>query len=188
LTIAALSLIALLVLVHRPLLVGFARSFRVDDPAPSDAMLILVGSPDEPAEIYRRGWAPQVLMVPSGQIPFPDLNPFEVVREVMIRRGIPPKAMRILPPVRYGATIPEIAQRVREELEQRPIRRLLIAANAQQTARVRRIFRHALRGLGVEIHMAAVRNPMFDEATWYQKDEGLAEYFKEVLETFRSAF
>src|SRR5262249_28133887 len=32
------------VLSHHPLLVGFARLFRVDDPAPSDALIVLTGS------------------------------------------------------------------------------------------------------------------------------------------------
>src|SRR5438105_1135897 len=35
-----------LVLAHRPLLVGFARLFRVDAPAPADAILVLLGGFD----------------------------------------------------------------------------------------------------------------------------------------------
>jgi hypothetical protein len=180
------AVLAVLLVFHRPLLTRFALLFRVDDPAPSDALIVLVGW-TEPLEIYQRGWAPQVLMIPHGQVPFPDLNQSEVDRQVLIRKGIPENAIRALPAVSYGADIREVAQRVREELEKHPLRRITITAGAAHSRRVRRVFRRALHGMNVDIHIAAVRDPGFDETNWYRKDEGLTEYFSETIEVIRDA-
>src|SRR5579883_3195888 len=55
-----------LVAAHRPILVGFAYLFRVDDPAPSDAIVLLLGGmnhrAEKAAELYRQKLAPTILM------------------------------------------------------------------------------------------------------------------------------
>src|SRR4051812_9805029 len=86
-----------LVLVHRPLLVGFAHLFRVDDaPARSDALVVLLGGMDhrplKAAELYRQGVAPAVLLGTSAPIPFPDLCETELNRQVLLRGGVPADA------------------------------------------------------------------------------------------------
>jgi hypothetical protein len=186
---AALLIAAALVLVvkSRPLLVGFAHLFRVDDPAPSDAMLVLTAWPDEPVSAYQRGWAPELLMVPNGAIPFEDLNQSVIVHTILTRRGVPPQAIRVLPPVPLDANYRAIAQRVREDLQRRPIRRLLIAADSIHTARIRRIFREVFRGLDTDVRMLAVANPWFDESRWYRSDEGLVAYFAESISVLHDA-
>ena len=83
-------------LAHRPLLVGFAFLFRVDDPpTASDAVVVLLGGSDsrplKAAELYRRGLAPVVLLA--------DLNETERNRQALIRSGVPAEAIRILPGV-----------------------------------------------------------------------------------------
>src|SRR4051794_1940905 len=57
-----LGLIGLaLVPTHRRLLTHFALRFRVDDPAPSDA-LVLIADSSEVVDVYRRAKAPVVLI------------------------------------------------------------------------------------------------------------------------------
>src|SRR5438309_819965 len=74
----ALGVLLLLTAFHRPLLTGFAGLFRVDDPAPSDALVVLLGGPtnrpQRAAELYRRGIAPLILIGTSTDDPHARLN------------------------------------------------------------------------------------------------------------------
>ena len=71
---------------------------------------------------------------------------------------------------------------MRDYVRTHPVRRITVVTTAFHTARARWIFRKALRGTGVEVHMAAARDPSFDESNWYTKDEGLVAYFQETLQ------
>ncbi len=185
--LAALVLIAAIVVVVRPqpLLVGFARLFRVDDPAPSDAVLVLTDQVERVGQLYRRRWTREIILVPVGRVPFDDLNENSVLRTLLIRDGIAPDAIRELPPVPVDAGFPAIARRVREDLQRRPIRRLIIAADVTRTARLRRVFRNALRELDVDVRMAATTTPASDETVWYRSDEGLVAYFRAGIDVVR---
>jgi hypothetical protein len=184
-TCLVLSLLALvLVPGHRPLLVGFAHLFRVDNPAPCDALVVLpdvTDSVDVPG-LFRRGLAPTVLMVTTDPVPFPDLNRSEVGRQILIRCGVPADAMRALPSVGLVEDTRRVALRLRDDARVHPLRRITVVTTALRTARTRWIFRRALRGTGIEVRMAAARDPRFDEADWYTKDEGLVAYFQETLQ------
>jgi uncharacterized SAM-binding protein YcdF (DUF218 family) len=177
----------LLVWTHRPLLVGFASLFRADDPAPSDALVILTDSP-EAARAYRCTPAPVVLLVATDPLPFPDLNPTEVGRQTLIRRGIPAGAIRLLPPVGSVADLGKVARRVRESIDPRKVRRITLVATSFQSARARRTFRRVLGGTGIEVRVAAVRSPYFDESDWYRSDEGLVAYFQETVQWIATWF
>ena len=181
-----LAVLALaLVLAHRFLLVGFARGFRVDDPAPSDALIVLLGGvdhrPSQAAALYREGLAPLVLLGTSAADPGRGFDETGATREVLIRLGVPRKAIRFLPG-RVTSTREE-ALRVREFARSHPMRRVTIVTSAFHTARARWIFRKVLAGTGVDVRMAAARVPAFDETDWFRKDEGLTNYFNEAMKT-----
>src|SRR5262245_52114816 len=80
-------------LVHQPLLVAFARQFHVDDPAPSDALVVLLGRwtirPVKAAELYVRGLSPVVLHCGSRPGPYPDLCESALTTRVLVRAGVP---------------------------------------------------------------------------------------------------
>lgn len=176
----ALGLVGLTwTLAHRPLLVGFAFLFRVDDPpTASDAVVVLIGGSDcrplKAAELYRRGLAPVVLLA--------DLKETERNRQVLICSGVPAEAIRILPGV--GCSTRAEALRVRDYVGSHPVRRITVVTSAFHTARARWIFQRVLRDTGVEVRAAASRDPEFTESDWYTKSEGRKTYLIEALKTF----
>jgi uncharacterized SAM-binding protein YcdF (DUF218 family) len=171
---------------HRPLLVGFALLFRVDDPAPSDAIVMLLGGtphrPQKAAELYRRGLAPVVLLCREPRDPVLPYDPSELIKQYMVRLGVPADAILILPG-EIGSTRME-AQRVREYLDRHPdARRVTVVTTAFHTRRARWVFRRELRGRGVDVRAAAATDPAFDESDWYRTEDGLVLYFCEAIKT-----
>jgi uncharacterized SAM-binding protein YcdF (DUF218 family) len=172
------------VLAHRPLLTGIAHLFRVDDPAPSDAIVVLLGGPDHrparAAELYQQGLAPVILL---GHVPIDhELSEETLTRRYLLAHGVPPGAIHILPPV-VESTRDE-AFRVLEYVRAHPtVRRVTIVTSAFHSGRARWIFRRVLRGTGIDIRVAAARVPEFDETNWYTKDQGLMLYFGEAVKS-----
>jgi uncharacterized SAM-binding protein YcdF (DUF218 family) len=185
--IAFMVLAGVAAATHRPLLVGYARLFRVDDPAPSDALVVLAGSSGRnaraAAELYRHRVAGVILLMRKPLRPFPDLNPSEVDRVVLIRNGVPPEAIRLLPPVAASESVREEAGRMAVYARQYPLRRVTVVTRSMQTARAQWSFRRALEGTVVDVRAAAVPDPGIDETNWYRTDEGLVAYFRETLLT-----
>ncbi|CAN5668135.1 hypothetical protein BH23PLA1_BH23PLA1_37710 [soil metagenome] len=171
--VLALALMAL-ALAHRPLLVGFAHGFRVDDPAPADALVLLLGGErdraEKVAELYHCGLAPMVLM---GDDPDLDMN-----RAFLIEGKVPAEALRSLGPT-VGTF--EEAQRVKVYAEAHGLRRVTVVTTAFHTARARWTFERALRGTGVEVRTAASRDPRFDENNWYKTEAGRLAYRREAI-------
>lgn len=175
-----------LVVAHRPLLVGFALRFRVDDPAPCDALVVLLGRmdhrPARAAELYRGGLAPLVLLGTSADDPARvGIGETGLTREVLIRLGVPPEAIRDLPGVVTSTR--EESLRIREFARSHRLHRVTVVTTAYHTARARWIFRQTLSGTGIDVRMAAARAPAYDEADWFETDEGLTDYFNEALKT-----
>ena len=165
-----------------PLLGGFARLFRVDNPAPSDVLVVLLGNwscrPLRAAELYHERIAPTVLMGTSTPIPYADLNETTLDRRVLIRAGVPDSAITVLPGIVTSTR--EEAFRVRDYLKTHPARRVTIVTTAFHTGRARWIFRRVLRGTGVDVRAASAADPRYDEATWYTTAAGRAAYLQEV--------
>jgi uncharacterized SAM-binding protein YcdF (DUF218 family) len=183
--LAVLTAGALFVVFRRPLLVAAARAFRVDDPAPSDALVVLMGQWDTrapgAAALYRRGVAPVVLMGATGPGPEPDLSESALNRAVLLRSGVPAEAVRVLEGARPVTSTREEALRVLDYVRAHPARRVTVVTTAFHTARSRRVFRKALGPLGVDVRMAAVADPRFDESNWYTRIDGVIEYTQEAL-------
>jgi uncharacterized SAM-binding protein YcdF (DUF218 family) len=167
------------------LLVGFAGLFHVDDPAPADAIVVLLGGPTHrparAAELYRHGLAPTILIGTSGVDPDFRIDETAAYRTALIDRGVPPAAIQVLPG-RVGSTRDE-AHRVADYLRGHPLRRIIVVTTGFHTARARWIFRKILHGTGVEVRMAAATHPLFTEQTWFRSDEGLVLYFGEAIKT-----
>lgn len=181
----ALAMIALVAAFHRPILAGFAGLFRVDDPAPSDAIVVLIGGSDHraahAAELVRQGIAPIVLIGTSTTDPTAPINETKLAVAEMIRLGVPRRAIIILPGL-VTSTRHE-AERVADYAASHPMRRITVVTTAFHTARARWIFRKVMRGEGIEVRMAAAPHPQFSERDWFRSDEGLVTYFSEALKT-----
>jgi uncharacterized SAM-binding protein YcdF (DUF218 family) len=177
------SVVGGLALAHRPILVGFANLFRVDDPVPSDAIVLLLGGSDhrapKAAELYSRHLAPRILLARSHWTSEPELSDTETCRRVLQRRGVPSPAIEILDGV--GMSTFAEAGLVRDYCRVHRLKRILVVTTAFHTARARWVFQRVLRGTGVDIHLAAADHPIFTEDDWYTKDEGLVAYFNESI-------
>ena len=165
----------LVVFVHPAFLTLFAFQFRVNDPAPSDALVLLLGGdrdrPHKTAELYRNGMGSVVLV---GADPDLRLN-----RDALIDKGVAAADILSLGPT-IGTR--EEAWRVRSYVNKHPeIRKITIVTTAFHTARACWIFRRALRGTGVEIHAAASNDPRFDETDWFTTVDGVQAYSQEIF-------
>ena len=179
--IRAISLVALglalaLSFTWKPLLVGYASLFRVNDPVPSDVLVVLTGGESdravEAAELYRRGFGPLILICGDSDS---ETN----IRD-MVKAGVPPEAIVTLGAV--SGTYDE-AMRVRDYLRAHPVRRITAVTTAYHSARVRWTFRRVLQGSGVEVHTAATDDARFNESTWYHSVAGRQFYLREPFKT-----
>ena len=141
--------VVLVVLFHPLFLTLLAFQFRVNDPGPSDALVLLLGGardrPHKAAELYRKGMGSTVLVGADSDL---RLN-----RNALIERGVAAADILSLGPT-IGTR--EEAWRVRAYINKHPeIRRITIVTTAFHTARACWIFRRALSGTGVKVHTAA---------------------------------
>ncbi len=173
------------VLFHRPLLQGYARLFRVDEPGPSDALVVLLGGPQcrpaKAAELYRAGFAPRILVATDfGTLPGVPREAAYTVRR-LVELGVPRGAIAVLPKV--VTSTKEEAEAILPVAVADGMKRVTVVTHAFHTARSRWIFRRVFRGTGIDIRMAAATDPSFDETNWYRRDESLLVYFSETIKT-----
>ncbi len=175
----------LLIVFRQPLLTGYARLFVVNDPAPSDAIVLLIGGadhrPEKAAQLYKEGMAPVILMGDTGISPSTGSGETKASLDMLLMFGVPARAIRILPG--HVSSTREEAMAVRQYVRTHPIERILLVTTAFHTRRTRWIFRKELDGLDIDIRTAAVRHPDWTEDTWYHTDEGLVTYVNETLKT-----
>jgi uncharacterized SAM-binding protein YcdF (DUF218 family) len=174
-----------LFLNHGSILEGYARLFRVDDPVPSDAIVVLLGGlesrPARAAGLYRDGLAPRVLLC-RGNPPPPGFidEPLIAVRRMAVL-GVPESAITLIPAA-VTSTKNE-AEAILKAARADGLSRITVVTTSFHTARALWIFRKVFRGSGIDVHVAAATNPLFDEANWYRTDEGAMIYFIETVKT-----
>jgi len=170
---------------HHPILVAYARLFRVDDPAPSDAIVVLLGGPESrparAAELYRAGVAPRVLFC-TGTSPGAGLvGEWALIRHTLIAGGVPPSALVIVAsPV---TSTKQEAEAILPVARGEGMRRITVVTTSFHTARARWIFRRVFGPSGIEIRMGASTNPHYDESNWYLRDESVFMYAIETIKT-----
>lgn len=169
---------------HRPLLIGYARLFEVNDPAPSDAIMLLLGGlghrPEQAAALYHQGLAPRIVFVTlDDQLAHSDETP-ETVHK-LLRLGVPREAIVVLPD-RAESTRQE-ALALRKEAQRQGWKRITVVTSGFHTRRARWIFRRELAGTDLRIHMAIAPNPKLDSRSWWRSDEGLVVYVDETLKS-----
>jgi uncharacterized SAM-binding protein YcdF (DUF218 family) len=176
---------AILLWNSRGLLEGYAGLFRVDDPAPSDAIVVLLGGPscrpERAAALYREGLAPRVLICSDAGFStgMPRETAFTVRR--LVAMGVPADAItQVQRPV---TSTKEEAAAILPVAVAAGMKRITVVTTSFHTARTLWIFRRLFRGTGIDIRTAAATDPMFNEADWYRSDEGLLTYLAETIKT-----
>lgn len=169
---------------HASILTGAAYLFREDNPAPSDAIVVLLGGidgrPQHAAELYRRGIAPRILLGFDGVNPRIGASESYIYRDLMVERGVPRDAVIIVPEPLVSSTKDE-SDAISGYIRAHPMRRITVATTAFHTRRSRWIFRRALKGLAIDVRAAAADDPRFTERSWWKSDEGLVTYVNEAI-------
>jgi uncharacterized SAM-binding protein YcdF (DUF218 family) len=133
------------------------------------------------ADLFRGRLAPRIVLAVSRTSPSADLNETERCRNALLRGGVPAGAIEVLRGI-GTSTHPE-ACLVRDHARERGLRSVLVVTTAFHSARSRWVFQKVLRGMGVDIHMAAADHPEFDEENRFRRDEGLQRDFNETFKT-----
>jgi len=68
---------------------------------------------------------------------------------------------------------------VRDYVQTRPLRRIIVVTTAYHTARARLAFRKVMHGTGVDVCMAASEDPWATETNWYTSCRGITKYLWE---------
>ena len=180
----AISSVSGCYIAREPLLAAAAWTLTVDDAVgPADYLVVLGGSPEDrpfaAAELYRRGFAPKVVLFEYRPGLGGDPSQTELYARVLAFQGVPLEAVERIPGI-VGSTWEE-ARSLRRFLEGRMVNRVVLVTSAEHTRRSRWAFRRALADLPVDIHTAAARHEDFDENNWWHDDDGVLLYAHEFL-------
>ena len=165
-----------------------ARFLDVSEPPRRvDAVLVLGGDsatrPFVAAALFKAGLARGVLVsrvkaapeVDEGLMP-PD---HEVMRRVLRARGVPARAIVLLPG-ECDSTADE-ARALATFLADEPHAVVAVVTNAYHTRRARSIFRRALAERSVELLFVAAPTDGFDETNWWRFETGVRTYASEYV-------
>lgn len=189
-----LLLVALATLFRAQILTGAADFLIVND-APlqkADMIFLLNGDyntrPFRAAELYQQGLAPEIVIARSLSQPAENLglvqNETDISVQVMEKLGVPSAKIIVLQ-VKGGVTSTfDEATALRQFVEGRQMRRILLVTSAFHTRRASWIIQKELSGTGVALEVSAVPYGEFSAANWWKSEDGLIalnnEYVKLV--------
>jgi len=181
--IALAVLLALVGTVHaaRHAILRGLGAFLVTEDAlvHADAIVVLGGASlergAEAARLYRAGWAPAVYCT-SGMVPTIyqaeniDRNEAEVTRDVVIRQGVP--ADRCFA-IEQGTSTKEEADAILAHKMDPSVDTLIVVSSRFHLRRVGFVFRRRFAERGITVVLRGAASTQFDEARWWDKEEGL---------------
>jgi uncharacterized SAM-binding protein YcdF (DUF218 family) len=172
-------------LFHRPILTEYARLFRIDNPAPCDVIVMLLGGPEsrprKAAELYHEGLANKIYLC-SGTPPGPGLlsEAIDAGRQ-MVRNGVPASAITLVQsPV---ASTRDEAMALLTVAKANGWKRLTVVTTSFHTRRALWVFHRVFARSGIEVRVAAAEDPSFNEQNWWTRDESAIIYFIETIKT-----
>ncbi len=177
-------LLFVLYLVRRPILRAVGDYWVVDDSASQADALIVLGDDDfigsraaKAADLYHEGRAP--IIVASGRMMRPYAGVGELIQRDLTDRGVPTSAIEIY---RHNArdTLDE-AQTLRSLVVQKNWHHVVIVTSNYHTRRARYIFQKVFP-LGVQVDVAAAKDPDFDVSDWWEHKAGLKAFLHELAE------
>ncbi len=153
--------------------------YKEDPLQRSDAICVLAGTrmerPLEAADLYLKGWAPRIILTEET----PDFGIVtlerrglafatnaEIARDVIVRLGVPPDAIEILPEV-HDSTAHEADTFRRISLE-RNWKRIIVVTSKFHTRRGGFAVRRALKGSGVDVVMRGSAYDRADPHHWWR--------------------
>jgi uncharacterized SAM-binding protein YcdF (DUF218 family) len=164
------------------LLTAAGRWLDVGEPLPEpvDCVFILGGDADTrpfaAVALIRKGWARQALLAPSTTTAH-ERSHHELIREILLRRGVPAEAILELP-VQVASTRDE-ARALRAFLEQRPVRSVAVITSDYHTRRTRAIFRRELAARATQVHFVSAPTERCKATNWWHNEQGWRMYIGE---------
>lgn len=174
-------------ILHRPALDRLGRWLVVDDRQKSDVIVVLVGGePDRDklaASLFHQGYAREIWVVNENDLPEEALNndAGKMIRR-LVAAGVPRDRITLLPSA--WNTLEE-AQRVGEHVlhmsrTERP-KSITVVTTEFHSRRAWMLFRHELKFLGTELHVAASEDPALVLESWWLDSRTRYLYFQEAV-------
>lgn len=173
-----------------PILRGTANAWIVHEPLTNaDAIVVLGGGaqtrPFEAARLYHAGYAPVILMMNTETRPTDEagltLSETELVRRVLLKQGVPEKA--IVPLGQDISSTFEEGEAVRQWALQTRARRVIVPTEIFHTRRVHRFFTRLLRPVGTDVRVRALESKEYSADNWWQHEGSLIGFQNEVVKT-----
>ena len=180
---------------EHPRLLSYAgRWLNVSAPlnSPVDDVMVLGGDlkvrPLVAASIFRSGMARRVLIpqVTASEDVIDRILPpnHEIVRQVLLRSGVPTDAIIVLPEV-VDSTAQEAA-RLAAYLNEHPSRRVAIVTSNYHTRRTKWVFMSACKNHSTNLSFVGAPTDGFGPADWWRYEPGLVEYTAEFLKLVKT--
>lgn len=152
-----------------------------------DGVMVLGGDastrPFVAAAVVRAGLAAEVLVARTAEASEPGESQsrphHELIRQVLIRSGVSPQAIRLLP-----TTVDSTEQEARclaDFLEAHPGYQVAVVTGDFHTRRARLIFRRICRTRAADIQFIGAPTDRFDSSNWWQFESGFVYYVNEYL-------
>jgi uncharacterized SAM-binding protein YcdF (DUF218 family) len=153
----------------------------------ADAIVVLGGGldvrPFAAADLYKRGFAPQILVANVRLGPVEELKILprhtELNRDVLVKLGVPSAA--IIPFGEGVSNTYEEARAVRDWATSSGARSLIIPTEIFPARRVRWIFQHELAAAGVRVSVLALTPREYSREDWWRHEQGLITFQNELL-------
>ena len=172
----------------------------VDDQVeePADFIYVLNGAYRQrsqvAARLYQDGRAPRVLLPGTQEMApatdhFPESPLSQRIASVIVEMGVPEDAVTIVPFPGGVVNTRDEAEALRLQVEREPVRRVIVVTTDYHTGRARRTIKRALRGLDVEVLMAAAPEESgLAPWNWWETKEGKRIYEGELLKQVAVVF
>ena len=152
-----------------------------------DAVMVLGGEPSTrpfvAAAIVRAGLASQVLVPRTAEMEElgygQDPPHHEIVRQVLIRSGVSPQRIQLLPTA-VDSTDQE-AQCLADYLDEHPGHRVAVVTSDFHTRRTRLVFGRVCRSRATDIQFIGAPTDSFNGANWWKFETGFVYYVNEYL-------
>lgn len=157
-----------------------------EPPRPADYALVLSGGADTrpfvAAGLYKAGYVRGVLVSRLRSTP-DDADGIvppegELVRAVLVARGVPPERVTALPGA-VNSTAEEAAA-LAQFLDDHPGATIAVVTNDFHTRRAGAIFRRALGPRAAQVYLAAAPTDGFSAADWWTTETGFVTYLGET--------
>ncbi|MFQ5914006.1 MAG: YdcF family protein [Nitrospinota bacterium] len=168
-------------------------SYLVSEDPVSKADAIAVLSGDVPyrilegIDLYRRGLAPRILLTPFNARRYLEMmktlgvnyqTNAEINRRIAVHRGVPAKAIEVLPPAQSTRNEAEV---ILSYLRARKLRSVIVVTSRYHSTRTRVIFRSQRGDARLKVAVRPSRYDKFDPRAWWRSRSQSKKVFYEYL-------